>query len=111
MEVPMPLFVVTHRHAAESCPPSVESAAQLLSHVSASNAARYGVTLLAEALIDWEHRLLLILEASDRAKVERFLAFFVRFGSVAILPASSSETAIARGACVAGQPQESAAPA
>jgi hypothetical protein len=95
----MPLFVATHRHPAETCPASPNSGAQLLSNLSASNAARYGVLIQSEAVIDGEHRLILVLEASDRSKIECFLSFLTPFGSVELLSASSSESAIARGAC------------
>lgn len=103
----MSLFVATHRHTPEHCPASFRRGAELLSYVSAINAARYGVTIQSEAIIDGEHRLILILQATERAKVERFLAFFSQFGSVELLSASSSDTAVARGCCAAVRPQES----
>jgi len=96
----MPIFVATHRHSARACPVSAENRTEFLSHVSAASAARYGVTVLAEAMIDGQHRLLLVLEAADQAKVERFLEFLTHFGAVEILAARSIEAANA-GGCIA----------
>jgi len=72
---------------------------ELLSHVSAAGAARYGVIILAEAVPDGEHQLILILQASRQDQVERFMALFTLFGSVRVQPAWSSEAVIARGGC------------
>ena len=99
----MPLFIATHQHPPSSCPASPDTAAELLNHISAANAARYGITILAEAIIDGRHHLLLILQAPHRTAVEQFLEFLTAVGTLEILPASSSEAAIARGGCEATQ--------
>ena len=54
-EIPIALFVAQHRHPPGQCPASPGSGPLLLSRVSAATAARYGVTIEAEALIDGEH--------------------------------------------------------
>jgi hypothetical protein len=95
----MSLFVATHHHPAEACPTSASPAFDVLSHVSAATAAGYGVTILAEAVPDGEHGLILILQAAHQEQVDRFMAFFTRFGSVQVRPAWSSEATIARGGC------------
>jgi hypothetical protein len=95
----MSLFVATHHHPAEACPTSAPLASDVLSHVSAATAAGYGVTILAEAVPDGEHGLILILQAAHQEQVDRFMAFFTPFGSVQVRPAWSSEAAIARGGC------------
>src|SRR5438094_255416 len=96
----MPLFVAQHRHPPGACPAAHGAGARLLAHVSAATAARYGVAILAEAVLDGEHCLLLVVQAADRAHVERFLALLAG-GSVQVLPASSAEDAVARGGCLA----------
>src|SRR5205823_12253623 len=95
----MPLFVAQHRHPATACPAAPDSGALLLAHVSAATAARYGLAIQAEAVLDEAHELILIVEAAEQAQVERFMALFARFGSVQVWPASSSEEAVARGGC------------
>jgi hypothetical protein len=107
----MPLFVATHHHPAEACPTSAPPASDVLSHVSAATAAEYGVTILAEAVPDGEHGLILILHAARQEQADRFMAFFTRFGSVRVRPARSSEATIARGGCTgSGVPQQTGAP-
>ena len=69
------MFVAQHRHRPDQCPASPGSGPLLLSRVSAATAARYGVTIEAEALIDGEHLLLLVVQAASQQAVERFLAF------------------------------------
>jgi hypothetical protein len=95
----VPLFVAEHHHPPDRCPAATESGELLLAHVSAATAARYGVAIQAEAVIDGEHRLILVLEAARREQVERFMRFFTRYGSVEVLAASDSETVVARGSC------------
>jgi hypothetical protein len=90
----MSLFIAIHQHAAEACP-----ASEVLSHVSAATAARYGVTILAEAVPEGEHRLILILQAPHQEQVDGFLVFLTRYGTVTVQPAASSEAALARGGC------------
>jgi hypothetical protein len=98
-ETPIALFVVQHRHPPGQCPASPGSGPLLLSRVSAAAAARYGVTIEAEALIDGEHLLLLVVQAASQEAVERFLAFLPGTGYLQILPACSAEEAVQRGAC------------
>jgi hypothetical protein len=98
----MPLFVAQHRHPAPACPAAPGVGALLLAHLSAATAARYGVAIQAEAVLDGAHELLLVVEAAERGQVERFMAVFARSGSVQVWPASSAEEAVARGGCAAG---------
>jgi hypothetical protein len=98
----MPLFVVHHQHGPAECPASAGQGPALLAHVSATNAARHGVTIAAEAVIDGEHRLILIVEAGDGAAVSRFLSFLCRCGDLHIMAASTAEAAVARGGCALG---------
>jgi hypothetical protein len=93
------LFVAQHRHPADRCPASSESGPVLLSRVSAAAAARYGVTIEAEALMDEEHLLLLVVQAASQEAVERFLAFLPGPGYLRVLPACSAEEAVQRGGC------------
>src|SRR5260370_34171714 len=92
-EVLIPLFVAEHRHRPGDCPASPGRGSLLLSRVSAAAAARYGVTIEAEALIDGEHLLLLVVEAPSREAVERFLAFLPGPGDLRGLPTSTAEEA------------------
>lgn len=95
----MPLFLVQHSHAPERCPAATpEAARQFLEHISAAAAARYGVAIQAEAVLE-EHAIYLILEAASQEQVERFLAYFAPLGTVRVRPAFSGEEAVTRHGC------------
>jgi hypothetical protein len=98
-EAPIALFVAQHRHPPDRCPASPVSGPLLLSRVSAATAARYGVTIEAEALMDGEHLLLLVVQAASQEAVERFLAFLPGPGYLRVLPACSAEEAVQRDGC------------
>lgn len=100
----MPLFVVDHHHQPGECPASASRGPALLARVSAANATHYGVTIAAEALIDGEHRLILIVEAVDATAVARFLSFLGEGGDLRIMAASTAEAAIERGGCAQAEP-------
>jgi len=71
----------------------------LLSRLSAAAAARYGVTIQAEAFLDEEHLLLLVVQAASPEAVRRFLAFLSSSGELRVLPACTAEQAVDRGGC------------
>ena len=98
-EIPIALFVAQHRHPADQCPASPGSGPLLLCRVSAATAARYGVTIEAEALIDGEHLLLLVVQAASQQAVERFLEFLPGPDCLRVMPACSAEDAVQRGGC------------
>lgn len=56
------------------------------------------------SVTDLKRRFVLVLEASDWSKIGGYLSFLTGLGSIEILPASISETGIARGGCVNLQP-------
>src|SRR5439155_17708750 len=97
----MALFVVQHEHAAESCPASdPQMGAMLLNHLSRPNVRRHGIEILGEAVIDAEHSLYMIVEASDRGLVDEFMKPFAMVGTVdsmPLQPASESWRAVAAG--------------
>jgi hypothetical protein len=98
----MALFVTRHQHAPEQCPAAdPQMGPMLLSHLSSDNAARYGITIQGEAVVNNAHTLYLIVEAPDRERVEQFMAPFAQAGSVEVLPASTCEAVVDRGGCAA----------
>ena len=96
----MSLFVVQHKHAAETCPAGhPEMGPMLLKHLSPPSAASFGVNVHGDAVIDGQHTFYLILEAADERKVKDFMAPFYQAGSVEIWPASSCEQVVERATC------------
>jgi|TARA_B100001971_G_C17793951_1_gene335975 uncharacterized protein with GYD domain len=71
----------------------------LLRCLTNEHAAKFGVQILAEAMVGGQHSLHLILEATDTDGVQKFMAPFAQGGSVAVLPASPCETVVSRGKC------------
>ena len=62
----MPLFVVRHSHEGDHCPAQDPyMGAMLLNHLSRPNVRRHGVEILGEAVVQGEHTMFLIAEASD----------------------------------------------
>ena len=96
----MSLFVVQHKHPAETCPAGhPQMGPMLVQHVSPQNAQKYGVTVQGEAVVNGLHTFYLILEAGSEGKVKEFMAPFYQAGSVEIWPASSCEQVVERAKC------------
>ena len=61
----MALFLIRHHHGAERCPATDPYAgAELLNYLSRPNVRRLGVQIRGEAVVQGEHTLYLIVEAS-----------------------------------------------
>lgn len=96
----MSLYFVRHQHDAETCPAkNPEMGQMLVQHVSKSNARKFGVDLIGDAVLDGQHTFVMILEAEDQAYIEQFMQPFAMAGSVEIVPASSCETVVERQGC------------
>lgn len=96
----MALFVVQHEHSPETCPAGhPEMGPALVKHVSPTNAAQFGVTVLADAVLDGKHTFNLILEAESEDRIREFMAPFSQAGNVDIYPASSCEQVVNRAQC------------
>jgi hypothetical protein len=96
----MSLFVVHHKHSAETCPAGhPEMGPMLVQHVSPQNAGKFGVNVRGDAVINGQHTFYLILEADDEGKVKEFMSPFYQAGSVDIWPASSCEQVVERARC------------
>jgi hypothetical protein len=95
------LFVAQHRHSPSDCPALSGRGEQLLSHVSAAAAARYGVTIEAEAFIADQHVLLLVVDAASLEAVSQFLASLPGCGDLTVVPAFTAEQAVEGGGCLA----------
>jgi uncharacterized protein with GYD domain len=96
----MSLYFVRHQHTAETCPAkNPEMGQMLVQHVSKSNARKFGVDLLGDAVLDGQHTFVLIVEAEDKAYIEQFMQPFSQAGPVEIMPASTCEAVAERQGC------------
>ena len=108
----MPLFVVRHSHQGERCPAQDPyMGAMLLNHLSRPNVRRHGVEILGEAVVQGEHTMFLIAEASDENHLREFLQPFQMAGSVDVFPASTCARVVASGGCGAPLPVSEVTPA
>lgn len=96
----MSLYFVRHQHDAQTCPAQdPEMGAMLLSHLSPSNAIKFGVDIRSDAVLDGQHTFVLILEADRQNQIEDFMQPFKQAGPVEIYPASECETVVERAGC------------
>ncbi len=96
----MALFVVQHKHAAETCPAGhPEMGPMLVQHVASESASKFGVNIQSHAVVDGAHTFYLIVDAQSEENVRNFMAPFSQMGSVDILPASTCERVVERGKC------------
>jgi uncharacterized protein with GYD domain len=96
----MSLYFVRHQHTAETCPAkNPEMGEMLVQHVTKKNARKFGVDLLADAVLDGQHSFVMIAEAEDREYIENFMQPFAMAGSVEILSASTCDAVVERQGC------------
>ncbi len=96
----MSLYFVHHQHSAETCPAKDPEMGQvLLQHLTRANARKYGIDLLADAVLDGKHTLVLIAEAEDPQYLQDFMSPFAGAGTVEISAASTCEAVVERQGC------------
>lgn len=96
----MSLYFVRHQHSPEHCPAKDPHMGQmLLDHLTKANARNFGVDLLADAVLDGQHSLVLLAEAEDLQYLKDFMQPFAGAGSVEILEASTCEAVVERRGC------------
>ena len=96
----MALFVAEHRHTADHCPAgNPQMAPFLLQILSNENAARAELKLHGDAVARGKHHLYVIVEGPSEAAVRQYLAPFVQAGTLDVIPASTCEEVVGRGAC------------
>jgi hypothetical protein len=96
----MSLFVILHKHIAETCPArDPKMGSMLLEHLSSANAKTFGVTIRGDAVVEGAHTLYVIAEAADEDSLNRYMQPFAQAGSVEIWPATTCEAVVERGGC------------
>lgn len=81
----MAVYLIQHSHTAGTCPTrNPEMVRALRNHVTAQNAARMGVKLLADWVHEAEHTVVLVVEADSPERAEAFAAPFRQVGAVTI---------------------------
>jgi hypothetical protein len=81
----MALFLIEHHHTAETCPTrNPDMVRALRAHVTAENAQKMGLTLLADWANDDEHKVVLVVDSPTLQNADNFAAPFRQVGSVDI---------------------------
>src|SRR5437773_2324229 len=81
----MPLFLIEHRHTAETCPTNnLDMVRGLRAHVSPQNAQAMGIKLLADWVNEAEHHVVMVVDTDSQAKAEAFAAPFAMSGTVSV---------------------------
>jgi len=108
----MGLFIVRHRHEPERCPATDPyMGATLLNYLSRPNVRQHGVTIQGEAVVQGEHTLYMIIEASDEGRVRAFMRPFSEAGTVEVHAASTCVRVVASGGCGVSMPIDEPVPA
>ena len=71
----------------------------LLQHLTKANARKFGIDLLADAVLDGKHTLVVIAEAEDPQYLRDYMQPFAEAGTVEISAASTCEAVVAREGC------------
>lgn len=96
----MTLYLVEHKHSAESCPTQNRDMMVMLGqHVSQQTADRFGIKVHADVVHRGEHRMMLILEADQQAKVDEYMRPFAMVGSVDVKEVSTCEEVVRTATC------------
>src|ERR1700737_2029470 len=94
----MALFIVRHQHDPDRCPAQDPyMGATLLNYLSRPNVRRHGLEIQAEAVVQGEHTLYVIVQADDESHVREFMQPFQMAGSLDIYPASTCARAVPSG--------------
>jgi hypothetical protein len=96
----MALFVAEHTHPADHCPAANPKMAPFLLQVlSNESASKAGLKIHGDAVAKGQHHLYVIVEGPNEAAVRQYLGPFAQAGTLEVIPASSCEEVVARGAC------------
>lgn len=96
----MPLFLVEHRHTAETCPTkNREMMLMLGQHVTQASADQFGVKIHTDVVHPGEHRMMMVLEAKDQSPVDSYMAPFKQVGSVDVKEVTTCEQVVETATC------------
>ncbi len=71
----------------------------LLQILSDENASKAGLKLHGDAVAKGQHHLFVIIEGPSETAVRQYLGPFAQAGSLDVIPASTCEEVVDRGAC------------
>jgi hypothetical protein len=96
----MALYLVEHRHTAETCPTRNRDMMFMLGkHVSQETADTFGIKIHADVVHRGEHRMMMVLETENPAKVDEYMQPFKMVGSVDVKEVATCEEVVRTETC------------
>jgi uncharacterized protein with GYD domain len=96
----MALFLIEHRHSADTCPTkNREMMLMLGKHVTQTTADDFGVKIHADVVHPGEHRMMMVLEAPDRDPIDNYMAPFKMVGTVDVKEVVTCEQVVETATC------------
>ena len=96
----MALFLVEHRHGADTCPTKNRDMMLMLGqHVTQASADQFGVKIHADVVHPGEHRMMMVLEADEQGPVDQYMAPFTQVGSVDVKEVVTCEQFVETATC------------
>jgi len=96
----MPLFFVEHKHTADTCPTKSRDMMLMLGkHVMQPTADQFGVKIHSDVVHPGEHRMMMVLEADEQAKVDEYVKPFGMVGSVDVKEVVTCEQVVETSTC------------
>ena len=96
----MALYLIEHRHSAETCPTkNREMMLMLGQHVMQETADQFGIKIKADVVHPGEHRMMMVLEAATQEPVDRYMAPFSQVGTVDVKEVVTCEQVVETATC------------
>ena len=96
----MSLYLVEHKHSAETCPTQNRDMMLMLGqHVTQDTADKFGVKIHADVVHPGEHRMMMVLEADSQQPVDEYMQPFTMVGSVDVKEVTTCEQVVATATC------------
>jgi len=96
----MALYLVEHRHSAETCPTKNRDMMLMLGqHVTQGTADQFGIKIHADVVHPGEHRMMMVLEADTQEPVDQYMAPFTQVGTVDIKEVVTCEQVVETATC------------
>jgi hypothetical protein len=96
----MSLYLVEHKHSAETCPTKNRDMMLMLGqHVTQDTADKFGVKIHADVVHPGEHRMMMVLEADTQKPVDEYMQPFTMVGSVDVKEVTTCEQVVETATC------------
>jgi hypothetical protein len=96
----MPLYLIEHKHSADTCPTKNRDMMLMLGqHVSQETADKFGIKIHADVVHPGEHRMMMVLEAAEQKPVDEYMQPFGMVGTVDVKEVKTCEEVVETSTC------------